>query len=322
MDLNENKIKEEVSSFMSSLQRLLPRKKNIIILAPQKSKLTRLSDVHAEAKNVFPKCFLGAKLIILREIMDKVKLVQQYNYGKSKENIRCFPQLLHKEMEPKASEDGLLIDSSGCATASYTDYLDNGYMMRIVSRIKDLISSETELIFEKDNGKSLGSITCVMKDVDPNTTRVVTQWMYSIRPDLSVGTEVGIKPMSYPYSPDYSLSARLERPSFIVSSTVSKSGFQLCIQKQFAADLRIASVIHDGNRGGQTSIGVALHKTYNNGSELKIFVDSMRCGGFTFQKDVLFHEPQSEVRVLRLVGSTMIDRQRRVRFGMGFHLDF
>lgn len=322
MDLNENKIKEEVSSFVSSLQRLLPKKKDLIVIAPQTVKLTRLCDVHAEAKSVFPKCFLGAKLIILREIMDKVKLVQQYNYGKSKENYKCFSQILHKEMERKLSDDGLLIDSAGCATASYTEKLEGAYTLRLTSRIKDLISSETELVLEKDNGKSLGSMSCVMKDVDPVTMRLVTQWMYKIRPDFSVGTEVGLKPLMYPPVPEYSLSARYERPSFAMSSTVSKTGFQVCLYKQFAPDLRIATVVHDGNRGGATSVGLAVHKTYQNGSELKIFVDSMKCGGFTFQKDVLFYEPVNEVRVLRLIGSTLIDRQRRVRFGLGFHLDF
>lgn len=322
MDLNEGKIKEEMSSFVSSLQRLLPKKKDIIVITPQILKLTRLSDVHAEAKSVFPKCFLGAKLIILREIMDKVKLVQQYNYGKSRENYKCFSQLLHNEMEPKNSNDGLLIDSAGCATATYTEVLDGAYVMRLTSRIKDLVSSETELVFEKDNEKSLGSVSCVMKDVDPNTMRVVTQWMYRVRSDFSIGTEVGLKPLAYPPVPEYSLSARYERPSFTLSSTVCKSGFQVCLYKQFAPDLRIAAVVHDGNRGGATSVGIALHKSCPNGSELKAFVDSMRCGGFTFQKDILFYEPHSEVRVLRLIGSTLIDRQRRVRFGLGFHLDF
>lgn len=322
MDLNEDKIREEVSSFVSSLQRLLPKKKDLIVIAPQSVKLTRLSDVHGEAKSVFPKCFLGAKLVILREIMDKVKLIQQYNYGKSKESYKCFSQLLYKEMEPKNSSEGILLDSTGCATATYTEVLEGAYVMRLTSRIKDLISSETELVFERDDQKSLCSVSCVMKDVDPNTMRVVTQCLYKIRPDFSIGTEVGLKPLSYPPVPDYSLSARYERPSFTLSSTASKTGFQVCLYKQFTPDLRIATVVHDGNRGGVTSVGVALHKTYQNNSELKIFVDSMKCGGFTFQKDILFHEPLNEVRVLRLIGSTLIDRQRRVRFGLGFNLDF
>ncbi|KOB68288.1 Import receptor subunit tom40-like protein [Operophtera brumata] len=324
MDLTEDKLKKEVSSFVSSLQRLLPKKKDIIVIAPQILKLTRLNDVHAEAKSVFPKCFLGAKLVILREIMDKVKLIQQYNYGTSKENYKCFIPLLHNEMQPKNSSDGLLIDSAGCATATYTDVLEGAYVMRLTSKIKDLISSETELVFEKDNEKSLGSVSCVMKDVDPNSMRVVTQWMYRIRSDFSIGTEVGLKPLAYPPVPEYSLSARYEQPSFTISSTVCKSGFQVCLYKKFSPDLRIAAVVHDGNRGGTTSVGVAVHKSCRNSSEMKVFVDSMRCGGFTFQKDILFYEPQesNEVRVLRLIGSTLIDRQRRVRFGLGFNLDF
>ncbi|KAM3959651.1 LOW QUALITY PROTEIN: mitochondrial import receptor subunit TOM40 homolog [Aphomia sociella] len=321
MDLNEDKIKEEVSSFVSSLQRLLPKKKEFIVVEPAKSKLTRLSEVHAEAKSVFPMCFTGARLVILRELMDKLKLIQQYNYGKAKETYKCFTHCLHKEMEPKTNE-GLLIDSAGSATATYYEELEGGYKTRLTSKIRDLIASETEVVLEKDNLKSCGSITCSMKDVDPNTLRVVTQWMHRIMPDFCMGTEVSFKPLSYPPIPDLSVSARYERPSFTLSTTISRAGFQACIFKQFAPDLRIATIVNEGNRSGTTTIGVALHKKYQNGSELKIFVDSQHCGGFTFQKDVLFYEPHKEIRVLRLVGSTLIDRQKRVRFGFGFDLDF
>ncbi|KAJ0174823.1 hypothetical protein K1T71_009931 [Dendrolimus kikuchii] len=322
MDINEDMIKEEVSNFVSSLQRLLPKKKEMIFIEPQRVKLTRLSDVHTEAKSVFPKCFFGAKLVILREIMDKVKLVQQYNYGKSKDSYKCFTQLIHKEMEPKITDDGLVVDSAGCATATYTEVLDGAYKMKLTSRIRDLISSETEVVFEKENQNSVGSMSCSLKDVDPSTLRMVTQWMYKVVPDFMLGTEVGFKPLAYPPTPDFSISARYERPSFALSSTVSKVGFQVCLCKQFSSDLRIATVINESTRNSSTNVALALHKKYNNGAELKIFVDSERCGGFTFQKDILFHEPHNEVRVLRLIGSTLIDRQRRVRFGIGFNLDF
>lgn len=326
MDLNEEKIKEEVSSFMYSLRKLLPKKKELIsIIEPvMRVKVTRLTDVHAEAKNVFPKCFIGAKLVILREILDKVKLVQQYNYGKSKEHHKCFAHLLHKEMAPKTSlsDDGLLIDTAGCATATYTDILDGGVVMRLISSIKDLIASETEVVFEKDSANALGAVSCTVRDVDPNTLRVVAQWMYKLRPDLSVGTELACKPLALPLAPDYSISARYFRASFAISSTVSRAGYQVCLYKKFAPDLQIATIVHDGTRNGETSVGVALHKRYQNGSELKIFVDSQRTGGFTFQKDFLFLEPHNEMRVLRLIGSTLIDRQRRVRFGLGINLDF
>lgn len=322
MDINEKIIKEEVTSFVHSLQKLLPKKKEIIIVEQKRSQLFRLSDVHSEAKNVFPKCFIGAKLIVLREMMNKVKLIQHYNYGKSKDNYKCFSQLIHKEMDTKSVDDGLLLDSSGCATATYTEALGNDYDMRLTSRIRDLVSSETELLFEKDNDKSLGSIAFSVKDVDPNTLRMVTQWMYRVLPEFSIGTEVGMKPLAYPPTPDFSMSARYERATFSLSSTISRAGFQVCLYKLFAPDLRMATVLHDGTKTGATSMAVALHKSYSNGSELKIFVDSQRCGGFTFQKDVLFQEPHSEIRVLRLIGSTLIDRQRRVRFGIGFHLDF
>lgn len=326
MDINEYKLREEVNSFVTSLQKLLPKKKEIIsIIEPMmRVKLTRLTDVHVEAKNVFPKCFIGAKLVILREILDRVKLVQQYNYGKSKENHKCFSQLIHKEMAPKTSlsEDGVLIDSAGCATASYTEVLDGGYIMRLTSSIKDLIASESEVVIEKDSANTLSSVSCTVKDVDPNTLRMVTQLMYKLRPDFCVGTEVAFKPLSFPLAPDYSISARFHKPSYSISSTVSRTGYQVCLYKKFAPDLRLATIVHDGNRNGETSVGVALHKSYRNGSELKIFVDSQRTGGFTFQKDFLFLEAQNEVRVLRLIGSTLIDRQRRVRFGLGINLDF
>ncbi|XP_026748706.2 mitochondrial import receptor subunit TOM40 homolog [Galleria mellonella] len=322
MDLNEDKIKEEVSSFVSSLQRLLPKKKELIYVEPVKTKLTRLNEVHSEAKSVFPMCFTGARLIILREVLDKVKLVQQYNYGKAKETYKCFTHLLHKEMEPKSTDEALLLDSAGSATATYYEDIDGGYKMRLTSKIRDLISSETEIILDKDSSNSCYSITCSMKDVDPNTFRVVTQWMYKITPEFCAGTEVCFEPLAYPPTPDVAVSARYERPSFTLSSTISRAGFQACIFKQFAPDLRIATIVNEGNISGKTTVAVALHKKYQNGSELKIFVDSQQCGGFTFQKDVLFYEPHNETRVLRLVGSTLIDRQRRVKFGFGFDLDF
>ncbi|KAL0821500.1 hypothetical protein ABMA28_004964 [Loxostege sticticalis] len=321
MDINEDMIKEEVSSFVYSLQKLLPRKKEIILIEKQKPKLIRLSDVHAEAKSVFPSCFTGAKLVVLREIMDKVKLVQQYNFGKAKDTYKCFTHVVHKELEPKSSDEGLLVDSAGSATATYNEILDGSYKMRLTSKIKDLVSSETEMVIEKEQEKSVGSLSCCVKDVDPNTLRLVSQWTYKIIPEFSLGTEVSFRPLSCPTSPDVSISARYEKPLFTLSSTISRSGFQACLFKQFSPDLRIAAIVNERTKG-YTSIGVALHKKYQNGSELKIFVDSQHCGGFTFQKDVLFHEAHNEVRVLRLVGSTLIDRQRRVRFGLGFNLDF
>lgn len=322
MDINEDKIKQEVSSFVSSLQRLLPKKKEFFFLEPQKSNLTRLSDIHAEAKNTFPKCFIGAKIVILRDIMDKVKLVQQYNYGRSKEIHKCFSQLIHKEMEPKTTNEGLFIDSSGSATATYKEVLDGPYEMRLTSRIKDLVSSETEIVFEKENEQSVGSFSCYVKDVDPNTLRLITQWVYKVIPDLSIGTEIGFTPLAYPPTPDFSISARYERPTYTLSSTISKIGFQVCLYKQFSPDLRLGTIVSEGARSGQVTLSLALQKNYSNGSELKIFVDSQRCGGFTFQKDVVFNETHNEIRGLRLIGSTLIDRQRRVRFGVGFNLDF
>lgn len=322
MDINEEKIKEEVSSFVSNLQRLLPKKKEIIVIEPVKAKLTRLSGIHAEAKNAFPKCFIGAKLNIARQIMDSVKLVQQYNYGKTKETYKCFTEMLHKEMKPKRSDDTLVVDSCGSATATYKEVIDDDHEIRLTSRIKDLVSSETDIVFERDNGKSVNSICCSLIDVDPNTLSLVTQWMYKVHPNFYFGTEVGIKPLSYPLSPDYSISGRYERSAFTLSSTINRFGYQICLFKQFAKDLRAATIINESIQTGSPTVGLALHKNYENGSELKIFVDSQRCGGFTFQKDVFFYEPHNEVRVLRLIGSTLIDKQRRVRFGIGLHLDF
>lgn len=322
MDINEEKLKEEVSSFVSSLQRLLPKKKDIIVVQPRRLKTVKLCDVHAEAKSTFPKCFIGARLIILREIMDKVKLVQQYNYGKTKESYKCFSQLIHKEMEPKSTGEGLLLDSAGSATATYKEILEGSYEMRLTSRIKDLVSSETEIVFEKDTDNSVGSISCSVRDVDPNTLRMVTQWMYKVMPDLCFGTEIGFRPLAYPPGVDFSISGRYDRPSFTLSSTVSRAGLQLCLHKAFSPDLRLATIITEGCRGAPTHVSLAMHKDFHNGSELKIFIDSQRCGGFTFQRDILFYEPHNETRVLRLVGSTLIDKQRRVRFGVGFHLDF
>lgn len=325
MEINETLLKEEVSSFVSSLQKLLPKKKSIItVVAPRKSNLRRLTDVHIEAKSVFPKCFIGAKLVVLREIMNKVKLVQQYNYynsNTSKETYRSFPNLINNEMEPIRADDGLVIDTTGCATATYTENVEGSYEVRLTSKIKDLISSETELVLEKETNRSVGSLSFCMKDVDPSTLKFVTQWMQVVQPDFSVGTELTLRPLAYPSKPEVAISARYERRSLIVSSTISRAGFQFCLHKQFAPDMRISTIIHESNRGSPATIAIALHKNYQNGSELKIFVDSDKCGGLTFQKDVLFVE-HHEQRVIHLVTSALLDRQRRVRFGFGFNLDF
>lgn len=323
MDINESVIKEEVSNFISNLQRLLPKKKEIIVITPDKTSqaLTRLSDVHAEAKSIFPKCFVGAKMVVLREIYDKVKLVQNYNLAKMNESYKSFTHFIHKEMDAKNVEDGLLIDSSGSAMATYKETMED-YEIRLMSKIKDLISSETEIIIEKDGKKSISSLSCSMKDVDPNTLKLVTQWMYKVTPEFSVGSEFGLKPLSHPLSPDLSVSGRYERASFTLSSTISRIGFQVCLYKQFTPNLRIATIVNDNYNSSPATVGLALSKGYENGSELKIFVDSQRCGGFTYQRDLLFHEPHNEVRVIRLMTSTLIDRQKRVRFGFGFHLDF
>ncbi|XP_028040579.1 uncharacterized protein LOC114250773 [Bombyx mandarina] len=321
MDINEDIIREEVSSFVSSLQRLLPKKKEIIVIQPQKVRLTRLNDVHYEAKNVFPKCFIGAKLVVLRDVLDKVKLIQQYNYGKPKDSYRTFGHLIHQETEPKHVDDGLVIDSAGSATATYKEVIEGSYEMRLTSRIKDLVSSETEIVFDKENEKSVGTVSCTMRDVDPTSLKFITQWMYKVHSDVYVGTEVGIRPLAFPAAPDYSLSVRYEKPSFALSSTISKIGFQACLYKKFAPDLAIASILSEDGRGVPVSVGLALHKNFGSDTDLKVFVDSQRCGGFTLQKDVHFRENR-ETRVLRIIASTLIDKQRRVRFGFGFNLDF
>lgn len=325
MEINENLLKEEVSSFVSSLQRLLPKKKAIItVQAPRKSNIKRLSDVHIEAKSVFPKCFIGAKLVVFREIMNKVKLLQQYNYhnpNMSKETYRSFTNLINNEMEPKATDDGLLIDTNGCATATYTESIEGSYEVRLTSKIKDLISSETELILEKETDRSVGSFTLGMRNVDPSTLKLVTQWIQVVQPDFSVGTELTLRPLVRSLKPEVAISARYERQSFTISSTISKAGFQFCLFKQFAPDMRISTIIHDSNRGVPATIGIALHKNYQNGAELKLFVDSDKCGGLTVQKDVVFAE-HHEQREIHLVTSALIDRQRRLRFGFGFNLDF
>ncbi|CAG4987511.1 unnamed protein product [Parnassius apollo] len=321
MDINEDMIKTEVSNFVSSLQRLLPKKKDIIVFEPIKTKLSKLSDMHMEAKSVFPKCFVGTKLVILRQIMDKVKLVQQYNYGKTKENYRSYKQYLNNEMETKFINDGLLLDSTGSATATYKENIEGAYEVHLTSKIKDLISSETEVEIERVGDKSINSFSFRLKDMDPKTLKTVTQCMYQVHPDFCIGTELSFKPLSYPALPELSISARYGRPTFTLSSTISKAGFQVCLYKKFAKDLRIATIINEGHRA-PVAVGLALHKSYDNGSELKMFVDTQRCGGFTFQKDVYFRESANEIRVLRLVASTLIDGQRRVRLGFGFNLDF
>ncbi|XP_063537347.1 mitochondrial import receptor subunit TOM40 homolog [Cydia strobilella] len=320
MDINEQTFKDEFSKFISSLQKLLPKKKDFISIEPLKPKVIRLADVHNEAKSVFPKCFIGTKLVIMREILDRVKLLQQYNYGRSKESYKCYDLFIHKEMEPKSPQEGLLVDWTGSATATYNESFD-GYDMRLISKIKDLISSENEITLEKCGEKTVASVSCTMKDVDPNTAQLMAHWMYQIVPELTVGTELGIRPMIYPPLPTVSISARYEKPSFTLSGTLSRLGFQGCLFKQLDSNLRIATIVNEGPKGPAT-IGIALSKKYLNGSYLKIFVDSQRCGGFTLQKDVLFHDPPNELRVVSLVASVLLDRQRRVRLGFGFNLDF
>ncbi|VVC95649.1 uncharacterized protein LOC126965258 [Leptidea sinapis] len=318
MDINESNLKEDLSKWITSLQNLLPKKKDIIIIQPQKAVLTRLGNIHFEAKSVFPKCFTGTKLVILRELFDKVKLVQQYNFGRPKDSYKCFSHFIHKEMETQNNSDGLVIDSTGSATASYKEVLEDGIEIKLTSKIKDLISSETEMVLEKETDKLIGSFSCTMKDVDPKTLRVVTQFIYKVLPEFSVGIESGMRPL-YPLLPDISISSRYEKGSLTLSSTVSQLGFQVCLYKQLAPDLRIATIVNENKNG--PNMGFALHKMYGNGSEFKVFIDSQRCGGFTFEKDVHFVE-HNDTRVVRLVASTLIDRQRRVRFGFGFHLDF
>ncbi|KPJ03845.1 Mitochondrial import receptor subunit TOM40-like [Papilio xuthus] len=321
MDLSEDAIKAEVSNFVSSLQRLLPKKKDIIVLEPAKTNQTRLSEVHAEAKSVFPKCFVGARLVVLRQVLDKVKLLQEYNYGKTRETYQSYKRYLNKESEPKFVGDGLVVDASGSATATYTERMDGACTLRLTSRIRDLVASETEVELEREGDRSVASFTFKMNDMEPNTLRTVTQWMYQLRPELSVGTELSFKPLACPALPELSLSARYRGPSYCVSSTVTKLGFQVCLFKRLAADLRLAGVVSEGRAGAPLTAALALHKAYE-GCELKIFVDSQRCGGFTVQKEVYVRDAQEEERVLRLVGSALLDGQRRLRLGFGFNLNF
>lgn len=325
MEINESLLKEEVSSFVSSLQRLLPKKKAIITVeAPQKYNIKRLSDIHVEAKSVFPRCFIGAKLVVFREIMNKVKLLQQYNYynpNMSKETYRSFTNLINNEMEPKRTDDGLLIDTNGCATATYTESIEGSYEVQLTSKIKNFTASETELVLQKQTDRSVGSFALCMRNVDPSTLKLVTQWMQVVQPDFSVGTEFTLRPLERSLKPEVAISARFERQSYTLSSTISKAGFQFCFFKQVTPDLRLSTIIHDNNRGVPATIGVALHKNYQNGAQLKLFVDSAKCGGLTIQKDVVFVE-HHEQREIHLVTSAIIDRQRRLRFGFGFNLDF
>lgn len=322
MDINEERIKEEVTSILNVLKSFLPKKNADFVPIKKKEKVVRLSDIHAEAKTVFPDCFLGAKVMVMRQIADKVKMVQEYNFAKQRlDSYRSFSQLLHKEMEAK-SDDKVVINPSGSVTATYHTTVEDNCEIWLTSKIKDITSSETELTFEKDTHKSIGCFSMSMRDVDPSNIKLVTQMMYRFFPDFSVGTQIGLRPLCLPLVPEYSISARYEKPSFALTSTVAKTGFQVCVFKNLSPDLKLASIINEGCRGGPPTVSVAMHKSYEGGSELKIFVDSERCGGFTFQKDVVFYEPMNDDRVLRLIASTLIDRQRRVRLGFGFHLDF
>ncbi|KPJ12874.1 Mitochondrial import receptor subunit TOM40-like [Papilio machaon] len=321
MDFSEDTIKAEVSNFVSSLQRLLPKRKDIIVLEPAKTNQTRLSEVHAEAKSVFPKCFVGARLVVLRQVLDKVKLLQEYNYGKTRETYQSYKRYLNKESEPKFVGDGLVVDASGSATATYTERMDGACTLRLTSRIRDLVASETEVELEREGERSVTSFTFKMNDMEPNTLRTVTQWMYQLRPELSVGTELSFKPLACPALPELSLSARYRGPTYCVSSTVTKLGFQVCLYKRLAADLQLAGVLCEGRAAAPLTATLALHKAYE-GCELKIFVDSQRCGGFTVQKEVCLRDAQEEERVLRLVGSALLDGQRRLRLGFGFNLNF
>lgn len=320
MDLNEDIIKEEVSNFVSSLQKMLPKKKEIInVLRPQ-PKMCRLTDVHADTKNVFPKCFVGAKLVILREIMDRVKLSQQYNYGTMKKPYSCFNHLLYKELEPKVAGQTLVVDTSASATATYRQDLDDGYEMLLTSKIRDLYSSETELIFEKKDRNYYGAVTCAMRDVDPATLKVVSQWMHRVLPDFSVGLEVGFKPFSHPPFPEFSVSGKYEKTAFTLSSTVSKMGFQVCCFKKFSEDVRVGAVINESNEDSP-SMSLAVHKIFANSSEVKMFIDSHRCGGVTYQKEVYFRENINDLRVLKITVCSLIDKQRPIKFGIGFNID-
>lgn len=325
MDLTEETIKEEVINFVTNLQKLLPKRKEILnVLTPVRPKMRRLTDIHFEAKNVFPKCFIGVKLLVLRNIqlnlMEKVKLSQQYVYGKPLQEFKCFTQLLHKEMELKTAEHMLIIDTSPSAVASYKQILDDGYELLLTSKVQDLHSSETELVLEKSDSTYNGSINCTIKDVDPATFKIVSQWMRKVRPEVCLGIEVGVKPFSQLFNPEISLSARYDNPAYTLSSTLSTIGFQVCCFKQFTSDIQVATVLNQ--RGGRfPTAGWALRKTFPNQSELKVFVDTQICGGMSYQKDVFINDNSRQIRVLGITVSALIDRKKRFKFGIGFNID-
>ncbi|XP_022119351.2 uncharacterized protein LOC110996128 [Pieris rapae] len=319
MDIHETQLKEDWRKLITNLQKYLPKKKDILVLKPRVT-MTRLSDVHGEAKNVFPQCFAGTKLVIYKDVMNKVKLVQNYSFGKSKAPHTCYSRLIHKEMEVKNSEEGLVVDLAGSATATYRETLEDNLEIRMTTKIRDLVSSDVEAVLEKETDRFIGSVSFGMKDVDVNTSKYVIQCMYKAMPGLSFGSEFGHKPLSLA-QPWLSFSLRYDKPSFTVSSTYSMVGFQTCFYKQFAQKLRIATIVNK-NHGGQTTLSVALNKICENGTELKMFVNSQLYSGFTVEKDVFFQDVDTETRVVRLLASTLIDGRNRVRFGFGVHLDF
>ncbi|GBP58935.1 Mitochondrial import receptor subunit TOM40 homolog [Eumeta japonica] len=326
MDLNENVLKHDVGGFFSGLRKMLPKRGDTNVDEKrsdhQGNGVVRLGAIHTEAKNVFPRCFVGARMTIVREILDRVKVLQEYSYGKPKEPHRFFTNLLQKEVEKGKNEEGLLIDSSGSATATYAEKIADDYELRVTSKIRDIVSSETDITIERRTYKSISSLTYSMRNVDPSSLNLITQWMYGVLPQFAIGIEMRLQPLVSPGppTPDMSLSARYDSPHFILSSTVGKSGYEVCFFKQFSPKIRLATILHDRSRDVGTTVGIGVQKVYPDGSESKIFIDSQRCGGLTYQKKI-YVENDAGNKYVCVVASAVIDRNKRIQFGFGFDLD-
>ncbi|XP_041982161.1 uncharacterized protein LOC121735403 [Aricia agestis] len=313
MNAPDTNFKNDINTIILNLMKLLPKKKDAKLYKDDKF-VRHMSGIHSEAKSVFPLCFSGLRLGAQSEF-GTVKLVQNYRFGSDRQ-FESITRLLQKEVAPKRVDDGLVLDLTRSAVATYTKKVNNGHV-RFISTLSDLTASENEMVVERRNESYMSLTSFSIKNGNFANLRILTQYMYRLLPVLCVGGEFAFSPFGE-NSPKISFGYRYDLPSMAISGTISQLGLQICFFNELSKELRVATVATQTLRG--TVLSLALHKVRAD-SDLKVFVDSRCCVGATFEKNLLFEEATA-TRLIKMRASSLVDKRGRIHFGLGFDLDF
>lgn len=317
----KEELKDDLTNLVKNIQKIF-NTDEVVKLLKANQKTESLKNIHKEAKSVFPTYFTGTKISMSTSLnlnyIEKVNLVQEYSYGGDKK-VNMYSQLLYNELEKRRKGSTLRFGAPPTATCTYKQVFADNVEMSLTTKIKDLAGSDLGVSFETGSKSFCGSMSVALTNLNPSTISFVWQWMEQISPAWMIGVEVGAKPFKQTtLLPDrFSFNIKYSNPSFILSSTMSKKKIQLCCFKRISNDVEVAAIFS----ACSPRIGLALRKTFDNQSEVKMFTDSKIGAGVTYEKKLFLQDKNYDTKTVRITISSIVDNCWYFKFGLGIHID-